>query len=139
MSTLNCRSAAWLSFRNATRMKPSAALPEPLPDPDGSPLPRFAEGEANAADEILQDAYRYSADNVGFALRLSDTMAYDDSHPTVATLLGQNPSMEDRVAMILRLLRAAGLHAYELRGFELAESARNMPLVSLIELWDHGS
>ncbi len=121
----------------SARIYKGGGLPPKRPEPEGLPVPpTFDSVGADAADELLEEAYRYSADAVGFALRLSDTIMHAKEDANVRTLLGEVSTNKLRAEMIVSLLRAAEIPAHTLRGFTLGQSKRAMDLETLVELWD---
>ncbi|TCL08771.1 uncharacterized protein with transglutaminase domain [Shimia isoporae] len=123
-------------FFRARVYKGGGILPD-LQPPSGDPAAEpFADPEADVADALLEEAYSFSADQVGLGLRLAETLWEDAGSDYVQALLGDEPKVADRAAMTVRLLRSAGVHAHELRGIYLEETSRSLSVSRLIELWD---
>ncbi|WP_204114618.1 UUP1 family membrane protein [Shimia biformata] len=119
------------------RVYASGGVVAKRPAPDALPDPApFAEADVEAANDILEDAFRYSADNTGFALRLTNRVFNDITDPAVTTLAGDKAKTADRAALVVRLLQSAEINAAVVRGIRLDKSERKQSLATVIEIWD---
>ncbi|PRY24252.1 uncharacterized protein with transglutaminase domain [Aliiruegeria haliotis] len=104
-------------------------------DPEIPQAPIFTEDQADAADTILAEAHTFSADPEGMAIRLAQALGSDAPSPAATALFPDEPTSREEVAMIVRLLHAAGIPAHQLRGIALDEDGSNSGLQTMFEVW----
>ncbi|MCV6596614.1 MAG: inactive transglutaminase family protein [Mangrovicoccus sp.] len=107
-----------------------------LDAPKRPDAPVFDLTQADAADTILAEAHSLSADNVGLALRLVQSLTAEEPSPAAQALLGEDPSFTDRVRMAQRLMHSAGIPAERVRGMSLEEIKKTSRLSDVLAVWD---
>ncbi|WP_270730377.1 inactive transglutaminase family protein [Shimia sp. Alg240-R146] len=107
-----------------------------LDAPASPEKPVFSQAEGESADSILAEAYEFSADNEGLALRLVQSLTAQEPTPAVLALIGENPSRHVRVNAALRLMHSAGIPAERVRGILLEERKNSSRLTDLLAIWN---
>ncbi|WP_018971147.1 inactive transglutaminase family protein [Rubritalea marina] len=96
--------------------------------------PGYREGPlAVAADQLIAEAQKYSADMETFVAHLNGLFAKKDNQ-NVQTLLAGNTSALARNRVLLNVALKAGYNAHLIRYLELGETANRVPLQSAVFL-----
>lgn len=113
-----------------------------LPD-DGPPSPveaGFQGPVREAALSLLQEVKSKSADTASMVSELIKTLNEQPARSQVKALLGENPRIEKKIEMAVRLLSLQGIVARSVHGIRLQEEtfdfSRNIPLIHWLEIYE---
>ena len=109
---------------------------EPKKKPKPADKPVFTEPKATAANALLEDAYRLSADAETLAIRLIEQLNAEQPEDNVRILLQGIKGRSMKNQLIIELLRSAEIPVRLLRGIELTDIGRRQKLRELIELYN---
>ena len=103
--------------------------------PKSTDKPVFTEPKATAANALLEDAYRLSADAETLSIRLIEQLNAEQPEDNVRILLQGIKGRSMKNQLIIALLRSAEIPVRLLRGIELTDIGRRQDLQELIELY----
>ncbi|MCL2914895.1 inactive transglutaminase family protein [Shewanella corallii] len=90
--------------------------------------------EKTAAEQVINDAWSRSANNLSFARQLMQTLGADDRSQNVELLLTGNSVTK----LFVNMLHDKGIAAHEVNGLYLEDQRRRQSLVPLAEVYDDG-
>ncbi|MBT8127142.1 MAG: inactive transglutaminase family protein [Gammaproteobacteria bacterium] len=109
---------------------------EPKKKPKPADKPVFTEPKATAANALLEDAYRHSADAETLAIRMIEQLNAEKPEDNVRILLQGIKGRSQKNQLTVELLRSAEIPVRLLRGIELTDIGRRQNLQELIELYN---